>query len=666
MKAIFFKELREQLKWALLGMLAVGVALAVTLRARVSPLGLSFPEDALVDEGFLTCLGLGSAALGLLLGFLAIFSESSPDRRSLLLHRPLQRSRIFFAKALAGLTLLGLAVGLPFALAAWVVSNVGTLEPPFRSERLRPGLGLILAGVPYYFAGVLTAARPARWYGSRALGIIAAIVASILVAALPFFSWAVVGVLSVSVVLAIAAWGSFLTAGEFGPQPWGAKVALGGAFAVAIGLTWTTLCVLLQFSFVFSTPTHSVERWERWEVGRDGMAVKVVTFSNPTSMQILDLSGEPVEKYLEFEHPRDLPEGTFIGLTSLLPLPGVVYESPIYDYHYWRDTGVLDLGGRAYYEPDEALIHAPTGVVFARVEPGFVGPNDEKPRSTKPTERFRGELLSNLGTNSKWRDSGLLPFSDAVYRFRKRLEKVFEAPAGDPIVAVKLLKQGGYAILTQTALHVLAWDYTPLFSRPFPSLAAGWGGVRVGRLGDLDAHAVWWSACGAHRRVDETQPQRVEIVSDRGEVLATRELPASPPVARPTGNWAGQWAGVHAATTTLALTFFSWASNLSWASKEGLLRVVQIVAAFLSALVVAALTVDRALPKRSACIWTGAAFLLGPIGILTFLALEERAARETCSGCGKPRIVSQPTCRHCQAGWPEPTRDGTEIFEPAV
>ena len=39
-----------------------------------------------------------------------------------------------------------------------------------------PWLADVLTGLVYYFAGMLTAQREARWYGSRCLGLAAALV----------------------------------------------------------------------------------------------------------------------------------------------------------------------------------------------------------------------------------------------------------------------------------------------------------------------------------------------------------------------------------------------------------------------------------------------------------------------------------------------------------
>src|SRR5262249_47647378 len=103
-----WKECHENLKWAMFPVLLLGALMTV--------LG----PPSLMNYGALLILGLIAAVSGAVLGFLQVFSESSGDKRSLLLHRPLSPSRIFLAKAATGVGLYLLAMGIPFVCAvAW-------------------------------------------------------------------------------------------------------------------------------------------------------------------------------------------------------------------------------------------------------------------------------------------------------------------------------------------------------------------------------------------------------------------------------------------------------------------------------------------------------------------------------------------------------------------
>src|SRR6516165_10107892 len=105
MKSLIWKEWRENLKWVPLPTLVI-----------IGPIFL-FGLPPLMDAGFSFFVGLVMVVFGAALGFLQVFFESSGDKRSLLLHRPLSSSRIFLGKVIAGLSLYLLALGIPFACA---------------------------------------------------------------------------------------------------------------------------------------------------------------------------------------------------------------------------------------------------------------------------------------------------------------------------------------------------------------------------------------------------------------------------------------------------------------------------------------------------------------------------------------------------------------------
>ena len=102
MKSMIWKECHENLKWAVIAALVLGGIVALGRPSLMSPALLLFLSPV-------------AAASGAVLGFLQVSFESGGDKRSLLLHRPMSRSRIFLGKAVAGVGLYLLAMGLPFA-----------------------------------------------------------------------------------------------------------------------------------------------------------------------------------------------------------------------------------------------------------------------------------------------------------------------------------------------------------------------------------------------------------------------------------------------------------------------------------------------------------------------------------------------------------------------
>src|SRR5215472_14376012 len=207
MRSLLWKEWRENVKWVPLPTLVI-----------LGPTAL-FGAYELVDVGALFYVGLVAAVFGAALGFVQVFFESSGDKRSLLLHRPLTRSQIFLAKAIVGVGLYLLALGIPFAWSVALAATPGHLYQPFHWPMSLPWLADMLAGLVYYFAGMLTAQREARWYGSRCLGLAAGLFCSLLVWTVPEFWQALLAIAGVGSVTAAAAWGSFCAGGAYESQP---------------------------------------------------------------------------------------------------------------------------------------------------------------------------------------------------------------------------------------------------------------------------------------------------------------------------------------------------------------------------------------------------------------------------------------------------------------
>src|SRR6516165_7133173 len=155
MKSLIWKEWRENLKWVPLPTLVI-----------IGPIFL-FGLPPLMDAGFSFFVGLVMVVFGAALGFVQLFFESSGDKRSLLLHRPLSSSQIFLAKSIVGVGLYLLAMGIPFACILRLAATPGYMPQPFEWPMVLPWTADILTGLVFYFAGMLTAQREARWYGSR-------------------------------------------------------------------------------------------------------------------------------------------------------------------------------------------------------------------------------------------------------------------------------------------------------------------------------------------------------------------------------------------------------------------------------------------------------------------------------------------------------------------
>src|SRR6266568_745270 len=105
MKALIYKELRENLKLA--------VPLFLLLAAFFTFAAWDGGGNALLSAEFLRLISLGCAGFGAALGWLQIHHERPRDLWAFLVHRPITRTEIFFAKIVGGLLLYVATVSLP-------------------------------------------------------------------------------------------------------------------------------------------------------------------------------------------------------------------------------------------------------------------------------------------------------------------------------------------------------------------------------------------------------------------------------------------------------------------------------------------------------------------------------------------------------------------------
>ena len=294
MMSIYLKELRENLKWALLVLGLFGFFLAMG----PSKTGVEFYPSTLADVIFI----FGAGGAGLLMGLFQIVFEAWTDKWAFLIHRPLSRTRIFLAKMLAGWTLLTLALGIP-----WLISVIWSIMPghrmaPFYWQMLLPPIADILCSFIYWFAGMLVGLRAARWYGSRIMPIALPGLCSFFVFLVPEFWQALLIIMFVGVITALAAWGTFRAGGAYESQPHPAKPALGLCLAVgiALALIWGAALVdtLLEqpsragfsYAYAFDPDGNPLRMCDEWSTG------------NLTRMTFTDMEGRPLSKYPDMDY----------------------------------------------------------------------------------------------------------------------------------------------------------------------------------------------------------------------------------------------------------------------------------------------------------------------------------------------------------------------------
>jgi hypothetical protein len=212
MITLVWKELRENLKWALIALVVLGIAETYAMYPRDSNEELSGSLTVgltLCKTSFLVVTTFGCAAVGFLLGLIQILPELRRDRWASLLHRPVPRGVLFRGKAVTGLLLYGIATVPPFLHAVWLAATPGNFNAPFVPEMVFPGTVDTCMGAAYYFAGLATGLIRG-WFVLRAIPLLAAIHTSFFVLVADFFSVSVEAAVLAALMLFTAGWALML------------------------------------------------------------------------------------------------------------------------------------------------------------------------------------------------------------------------------------------------------------------------------------------------------------------------------------------------------------------------------------------------------------------------------------------------------------------------
>lgn len=176
LKSLAWKELRESLP-------LVALALIAQFGLYFDAMGLFRPWSSgapgaipfVSDSGLRESVLVVSLALAFALGITQVGREAIRGTFPFLLHRPLLRDKLFLVKLACGALVCLLATALPVLIYALWAAAPGTHASPFEWSMTLPAWRLCLAVLPVYFAAFLVALRPARWWGSRCLPLVAAI-----------------------------------------------------------------------------------------------------------------------------------------------------------------------------------------------------------------------------------------------------------------------------------------------------------------------------------------------------------------------------------------------------------------------------------------------------------------------------------------------------------
>jgi hypothetical protein len=676
MKALILKDLRENLKAALIGLVIFSLLLFRSYQIAGSTLATLLAGamtnqiialQPLLSPNLLADAGFFCAIFGAALGWLQTRNEAHRDLWAFLIHRPVTRAEIFRGKITAGLCLYAFGAGLPLAILVAVARIPGHVAAPFEWAMVLPLVSFFLAGVDFYFAGMLTGLRQARWYASRVFGLGLAIITVSLGGTLPeTWQWLTLIALA-AVILAAAVWGAYQSGGYYRGQPLAGRLALIVAMGAGCALV-LFLAAAFLFFVVFNPLSHPSYQYSYYQMTRDGAIYKATTTQDNALVEIVDLEGHPLldpktgQKMELKEFQKLLPYGTMVS-TSFNHWNQ--YRSAFDTTHFFSLINITDK--TLWYLDRHGKLIAYDG--RTRKLAGTLNPRGSDGALT--SESFLTQYGSvgyyyNPYDEVSWK---LLATATAVYRadFKARAVKPVFTLTNDDEIGAYADVQTGYEdnqpsrdsfITTRKTVCLLDSAGRTIFAVPYQPGYVDYPQVQISFLqptnGATANFAVWFRPePEKNRKSGGKMPDHVVWLGPGQAVAKSADLPPLP--VQEFSSWPDKLAA--SLLPPPAHLVFDKDISSPW-------NALSFAFAFLSAVIAWSLVRRYDSSPKAIAGWTLFVFLLGIAGLLTLLCVQEWPAREPCPRCKKLRAVDRELCEHCQSPFSPPEKNGTEIFAP--
>jgi ABC-type transport system involved in multi-copper enzyme maturation permease subunit len=650
MKALIYKELRENLKLALPGFLVLTLVLFRLFQ--------NSETQPLLSVAVLRPIEFFCFAIGVGLGWFQIHNERHRDLWAFLVHRPLTRSQIFAAKVTAGLSLYIVAVGLPLLGLIAASSRTGEFASPFEWEMALPVAADFLFGVVWYFAGLLTSLRRARWYASRGLPLLAALLVSILASiqpsSLPGF-WQQHVVLFVGgVILAIAAWGVFLSDGSHRSQPAWGRLATTGVLIIGV----TLVSLLFQGFFEILLRGNHAES-SRFEMTRDGTVYEIIERTGKPA-EIIDLAGKPL---IDSATGRKMNLAIFDKLVAesyainadfgdQSKVRNLLRQSSRF-YCLWQNVDRVDW----FWTREGRLVGYDT---VTKLPVSYIEPM-EKAHFLRPQSEIEPDE-ENDARDRNVQSTQALATAHEVYEINQEsaiARRIFSV-SEDQIGGACSIGDGTIVV---TKCFVKMIDANGALRWQMPHTSVGrpfW--VKVSRLDGEKGYAVWvgdYHPANRRNMVSLRRYTEVTIVSNDGGAVKNVKLePTGKENRQALQTWSYRISSIFMPPLPIVYQLLGWQS-VPW----DLLR-ISFGAAFVCALIGWQLGKRYHYEISGQVKWLVFHLLFGFPGLMAFLCVQEWPARECCANCKRMRVVDRARCEYCDAEFAPARRNGTEIFEP--
>ena len=639
MRAMFWKEVRENWKWALL---ALAGLTCLDISSLWNMARFPFNGSWYGDSGVPSILFISMPATGIALGLLQMLREVKPDRWAFLVHRPVGRTAILWGKLGAGAVLYLIATVPSFAITLLWLVGPGRAVVPFDIGMALPGVIEILSGLSFYLATMAAMVRPsspAHLYGSRFLGTAAAMLAVSALNSVPEFWQALLVTLGSSGLMLLAALGNFHSGGVYAKQSRTDRLAQGAVHWCGLEVC---LVVLIGLCFIVKNvavgPSRSIS--VSYEIEATGQVVRAATRIGEIPI-VTDLAGNAMAKPA-IDGGWKSAFVNFLPLSGNRPKPDSSYRS---SYRYFIPLNPID----NHWNGDDQLAW------FYRVRDGKLLGYSVNQRRVAATVSATGMVapesasaLTGLHRNHGGSSIANLYWTDhEIYRvdlMRHQVQRLVSSPSVPIREVVGLAGNHGQILriawMAGNRVRLAALDGRLLVDHPLDYADSLYPLVGIGINTSSNVFLRYESQPG------KPAPGRfVELFP--GVPAATRDYTI------PATNHGDSDAFFSLALSFLAPTGISLLAALG--IRVGIFPVpitpfpLAIALSIFSAIAAWLIARRAMIPVRRQIAWALGAFLLGPLGPPLLLSLCDWPARETCPSCKKPRVVTRELCEHCGA-----------------
>ena len=690
-KAIVWKEMRENAKWAFFIGVALSIALLVSLLRAQETRSQDGGMHGNIYQPFWMTVWISFALVGMLAGLclslLQILPELRRDQWAFLVHRPATLGTLFVGKVAAGLLLYTTAMLVPLLVLGLWLGTPGTVAFPFEWIQFIPYIDPFLRGIVVYLGGLLAGIWKPGWAGSKLLPLIGvvAIVVDADVTSSGQLSKSLTICLGGLFVTGIAAFATFRRNGEL-PSNFAR-----GRFFLAISIYFGIYALLIAlpqglWSHFDTRVDQSIPAlpFKHYFVNPEGSLFVSEQTSIDGPIILKDVQGRivPNSNMILSQYPYIAPLDT----AYIYDAENVAFE-PDNTVRYVGQYGSLQGSDDVlYYDSVQRLLllyNARTRQLTGSVgEDGFIPVGD-------PTRAIKANKLPEAAS-SVTRDMG--PYGRNQWWSSINIVMPHMLLALDNVTGRTLFKyseparQSPFITFGRLSSAPTSWPGESYFASSTRDIEIIKGGqhfatlvrdpptrpslVRIrffyppwGHIVAITNEFTAWSVAG--------YDYEAYVITPSGTVADSQRLPTlqSGPSENTTPVYLGVTFPPTACVAALLLNRESGITSspiyLTLSGNERtspLFYAVTSICAILSAIFGWLYARRAGLATFGVVGWAIGCLLLGVSGLLLLISLHSLPAREVCPSCGKRRLVTNALCEYCGTAWPARALQPTDIF----